>query len=70
MFDIGRLSGPTPILWFLVEAHLISRHELLSAIFYGGCLSEPPQKKLFFFIILFVIYVNKYFWIFYYNICD
>jgi hypothetical protein len=41
MFHIGRLSGPTPILLFLVAAHLNNRHELLSAIFCGGYLSGP-----------------------------
>jgi hypothetical protein len=59
MFGIDRLSEPTPILWFLVAAHLSSWHELLSAIFCGGYLNDPSQK-IFFFIILFVIYVNKY----------
>jgi hypothetical protein len=42
MFGIGRLSGPIQILWFLVAAHISSRHELLSAIFCGACLSGPP----------------------------
>jgi hypothetical protein len=42
MFGIGCLIGPTLILWFLLAAHLISRHELLPTIFYGGCLSGPP----------------------------
>jgi hypothetical protein len=59
IFGIGLLSGLTTILWFLIAVHSSSRHELLLAIFCGGCLSEPPQK--IFFIILFVIYVNKYF---------
>jgi hypothetical protein len=68
MFAIDHLSRPTPILCFLVAAHLSSRHELWAAIFCGGYLSGAPQK-LFFLIILFVIYVNKYFRIHYYNIC-